>query len=944
MLVPVVVLIILITTGIVLISMKNGKSSNIVNKPLPFFQRNNKTPQTLPKPLDIPVETKKLDRVKDIVDKLENEDTISPLTVVNIENAKKVIAEEIPEKKRQVDLKIQATEQATIEYEKKARILAEEIDEKKRQVDLKMQAAEQETIEYEKKARILAEEIAEKKRQVDLKMQAAKKSAEQAKKARADRAAAFRAKMAKYNESRLVVEEKIVEPTVDAKYARALEIALKNKAVRLKAEAEMKQLLDQQLKIQGDLSEKELDNLDAAEKARQDMIDENDDLIEKAAIKRAAEEVERVAAQAILDEEVQALRDEAEELRLAEEKRFADIQTKIDKATTDALAELREAEQEQLSMDQAVAAQLSDLEAEIARLESIARDAQLEFTNNQLVFDEQMRQEGIANMQFLSDQNRASQHAFAGMFYRKVKDVNTAITAPAGLEGKVMINASDGLPVEWETSTSKRADGYDGYKLSLVDDGNIKTCIKKCNEFHRCEGFAHDRKTDKCYLKSRHAEQLEEAMPGYDMYYKSFKYTTPEERVKIEAALASKKRADEMAQMMYDEKMRMAPLIAANQALAREKRKLYEAAQDALSEKRKQDQVAIMKKLKAEQEEAQLLRAEETIKNSSNRCGPTQPPAFATEGQKCTVVGDCCGAYDDVHGRCGSSSKHCDNRQFWSKLYKYDGPTTPPKPENDPSPINDVVVPIPIPVTQYRKVENTRIRVPLQFINPKQYGKTSINASDGSFVTINGRPSHKLTEVDKGDVQMCMQTCNSFDKCEGFVHERSTDKCFLKSVHAKQLEDSGIDGYDMYYKYHDDLFDAAERGKAELKALRAAAPAPGALGEWIQASRSPAPPPGSFSFREWCRVNPTNPLCEDTAPVPAPAPAPSRTWGSAPAPAPAYNVSKNGRCGRIFGGTICPGRQCCSSNGWCGGSVGGYSAYCAFNNKGVANGKYDGTS
>jgi hypothetical protein len=872
MVVPVVVLIILITTGIVLISMKNSKSSNIVNKPLPFFQRNNKTPQTLPKPLDIPVETKKLDRVKDIVDKLENEDTISPLTVVNIENAKKVIAEEIPEKKRQVDLKMQATEQATIEYEKKARILAEEIDEKKRQVDLKMQATEQATIEYEKKARILAEEIDEKKRQVDLKIQAAKKSAEQAKKARADRAAAFRAKMAKYNESRLVVEEKIVEPTVDAKYARALEIALKNKAVRLKAEAEMKQLLDEQLKIQGDLSEKELDNLDAAEKARQDMIDENDDLIEKAAIKRAAEEVERVAAQAILDEEVQALRDEAEELRLAEEKRFADIQTKIDKAATDALAELREAEQEQLSMDQAVAAQLSDLEVEIARLESIARDAQLEFTNNQLVFDEQMRQEGIANMQFLSDQNRASQHAFAGMFYRKVKDVNTAVSAPAGLEGKVMINASDGLPVEWETFTSKRADGYDGYKLSLVDDGNIKTCIKKCNEFHRCEGFAHDRKTDKCYLKSRHAEQLEEAMPGYDMYYKSFKYTTPEERAKIAAALASKKRADEMAQMMYDEKMRMAPLIAANQALAREKRKLYEATQVALSEKRKQDQVDIMKKLKAEQEEAQRLRVEETIRNSSNRCGPTQPSAFATEGQKCTVVGDCCGAYDDVHGRCGSSSKHCDNRQFWSKLYKYDGPT-PPKPENDPSPINDVVVPIPIPVTQYRKVENTRIRVPLQFINPTQYGKTSINASDGSFVTINGRASHKLTEVDKGSVDVCMETCNSFDICEGFVHERSTDKCFLKSVHAKQLEDRGIDGYDMYYKYRDG--------------------------------------------------------------VPAPA----------PAPAPASNVSKNGKCGSIWGSTIkCPGKACCSNSGWCGGNQGTYSSWCYSNGKGKVNGKYDGTS
>tara|TARA_B110000503_G_scaffold30556_1_gene49413 strand:+ start:234 stop:1940 length:1707 start_codon:yes stop_codon:yes gene_type:complete len=118
------------------------------------------------------------------------------------------------------------------------------------------------------------------------------------------------------------------------------------------------------------------------------------------------------------------------------------------------------------------------------------------------------------------------------------------------------------------------------------------------------------------------------------------------------------------------------------------------------------------------------------------------------------------------------------------------------EPEDDASPIIDVLAPTPI----YRKVENTRIRVPLFNLNPTEFGKTSINASDGSFVTINGRASHELTEVDKGGVDACMETCNSFDLCEGFVHERSTDKCFLKSGHAKQLEDHGIDGYDMYYK------------------------------------------------------------------------------------------------------------------------------------------------
>jgi hypothetical protein len=219
------------------------------------------------------------------------------------------------------------------------------------------------------------------------------------------------------------------------------------------------------------------------------------------------------------------------------------------------------------------------------------------------------------------------------------------------------------------------------------------------------------------------------------------------------------------------------------------------------------------------------------------------------------------------------------------------------EPGDDASPIIDVPAPTPIPVTQYRKVENTRIRVPLFNINPTEFGKTSINASDGSFVTINGRASHELTEVDKGGVDACMETCNSFDLCEGFVHERSTDKCFLKSGHAKQLEDHGIDGYDMYYK----------STAAEIAA-----------------------------FQE------DPPVLTPTAPLPTyVSSSPARELKD-PAPAPTSNVSKNGRCGSAFGETICPGGQCCSNFGWCGGSVGQYSAHCSDRNKGVSNGKYDG--
>lgn len=56
------------------------------------------------------------------------------------------------------------------------------------------------------------------------------------------------------------------------------------------------------------------------------------------------------------------------------------------------------------------------------------------------------------------------------------------------------------------------------------------------------------------------------------------------------------------------------------------------------------------------------------------------------------------------------------------------------------------------------------------------------------------------------------------------------------------------------------------------------------------------------------------------------------------------NVSKDGRCGIGYNNTICPGKQCCSTSGWCGGEQGVPSDWCADKNKGVTNGKYDGTA
>ena len=53
-------------------------------------------------------------------------------------------------------------------------------------------------------------------------------------------------------------------------------------------------------------------------------------------------------------------------------------------------------------------------------------------------------------------------------------------------------------------------------------------------------------------------------------------------------------------------------------------------------------------------------------------------------------------------------------------------------------------------------------------------------------------------------------------------------------------------------------------------------------------------------------------------------------------------ISTDGRCGVDFENKRCPGTQCCSKYGWCGGERGKPSDWCATNNRGVSDGKFDG--
>ena len=204
--------------------------------------------------------------------------------------------------------------------------------------------------EHEEKLQLISDEITEKKKQVYLKLQEAKRLAEEAKKDKEDRAAAFRAKMAKYNESKVVIE-----PTKEETYARALEIALKKKAIRLQAEAEMKQKLDARRKLIDELSESEPVTVEDAENSRQATIDENDRLMEEAQRGIENANVLRDAAQAKLDEEFNALVSETEKQREDEEKRLADIAAKNLERIAEYQTEFDQAQQDQTDWDQAVA-------------------------------------------------------------------------------------------------------------------------------------------------------------------------------------------------------------------------------------------------------------------------------------------------------------------------------------------------------------------------------------------------------------------------------------------------------------------------------------------------------------------------------------------------------------------------------------------------------------
>ena len=411
-------LLILVIIGLVIIQLNRGNKSDTVFKPV-----------VQDEPPEIPVDDKKIERAKSIVEKLESVDDISVSTGETVEAAKKIIKQvetkntaiiakvvkdQVTAKKEASQAKVVETQQKLKELDIKAAQSLQKIKSQRDTVskintalDEVAARAQQETEEQEEKARLLKEEMEEKKRQAELRILAAKQKAEQAAKEKEERAAAFKAKMEKYAEDKAAAEAEVLEKEKKAEQARALEIALAKKALEAEAEAEMKRVLEEQRLLYEELKEKELAELQEAEEVRQAQLEENRILMEEAKLKREEQEAEAAEAAEALAEKLQMEKEEAEELRLAEEERLAEIEAERVAAEEEAAAVLEEERQRQKEMDAAAEELRLEQEDELRELEeeraAEAAQAQEDYELERVEYDRLKEELAAEEAQYLED-------------------------------------------------------------------------------------------------------------------------------------------------------------------------------------------------------------------------------------------------------------------------------------------------------------------------------------------------------------------------------------------------------------------------------------------------------------------------------------------------------------------------------------------------------------
>lgn len=445
MVTAILTLLILITVGLVIIQLKGSKNVDDNFKPIVQDEL-----------LEIPVDDVKIERVKVIVEKLEDGDTNSESTDKTIEDAKKIIKRVEAKNtaiiaktvKVQATMKKEASQAKVLETQKKLKELdikaAQSLQKIKSQRDTVSKIntaldevaarAQQETEEQEEKARLLKEEMEEKKRQAELRILAAKQKAEQAAKEKEERAAAFKAKMEKYAEDKAAAEAEVLEKEKKAKQARALEIALAKKALEAEAEAEMKRVLEEQRLLQEELKEKELAELQEAEEVRQAQLEENRIQMEEAKLKREEQEAEAAEAAEALAEKLQMDKEEAEELRLAEEERLAEIEAERVAAEEEAAAVLEEERQRQKEMDAEAEELRLEQEDELRELEeeraAEAAEAQEDYELERVEYDrlkEELETEEAQYLEDVKEEARLSKLAYDAEIAANEDDQSSAL-------------------------------------------------------------------------------------------------------------------------------------------------------------------------------------------------------------------------------------------------------------------------------------------------------------------------------------------------------------------------------------------------------------------------------------------------------------------------------------------------------------------------------------
>jgi hypothetical protein len=311
-------------------------------------------------------------------------------------------------------------------------ISREEVIQKRREVEMKIAEMERlhrsQEIQKAIEATRLAEELAEKRRVAEERIRAAKDREETMRRARDLRAAEYREKIMQFNANKILQAELAAEAKRKAEIAAKLEKIRIRRAVELAAKLEMDIMLEKQRVVRGEIDKASALATEQAREEQKLLIQQAELAAEEAKITRENIQKSVVEAENALVEEVNKQKLVAEEARLEEEGRLAEIEETRLEAEAASADLLKEEELRQTQMDEDVVKLRDQQDAELERLEteraSIDKIAQSGFAANQRVEDELAAQLAIDEAKFLSDE--ADEARAADILFIATQDADQA--------------------------------------------------------------------------------------------------------------------------------------------------------------------------------------------------------------------------------------------------------------------------------------------------------------------------------------------------------------------------------------------------------------------------------------------------------------------------------------------------------------------------------------